>query len=199
MCLTNMRSTLNGGVKAPWFIYLFWVNNFFVDPQVLYQFIDRYIEVLSISWTIFWVSCSIEHLKCRTKEQCFFLSVPLYATSPIGQFLDSFGRWTGVSFVVFVWFFSRKTSLETMYFWDSHLAISLSDSLPALHVRESETDSKYWIPDSCQWNLDSGFQLLEEFWIPWPQIPDFKTQDSKFHRQKFPNSLSRGKCRLRSV
>ena len=50
-----------------------------------------------------------------------------------------------MSFVVFVWFFSRTTSLETMYFWDSHLAISLSDSLPALHVRESKTDSRYWI------------------------------------------------------
>ena len=31
----------------------------------------------------------------------------------------------------------------------------------------------YWIPDLCQWNLDSGFQSSVGFWIPNPRIPGF--------------------------
>ena len=40
-------------------------------------------------------------------------------------------------------------------------------------------DSRQWIPDLCQCNLDSGFQSLAEFWIPRavfriprPRVPD---------------------------
>ena len=50
-----------------------------------------------------------------------------------------------------------------------------------------------WIPDTgfrnfCQWNLDSGIQSLAGFRITWAGIPDSKAQDSRCHRQKFPNS-----------
>ena len=80
------------------------------------------------------------------------------------------------------------------------------------HVRESKTswDSGFQVLDSSlgQWNLDSGFQSLVGFRIPWavfriPKhrirdsfscIPDSKAQKSGFHRQKFrtfrnPDSL----------
>ena len=78
------------------------------------------------------------------------------------------------------------------------------------HVRESKTswdsgfdavDSGFQVMDSslCQWNLDSGSQLLVGFQIPWavfriPKhriqdffscIPDSKAQKSGFHKQKF--------------
>ena len=36
----------------------------------------------------------------------------------------------------------------------------------------------------CQWNLDSGFQFLVGFRIPW--APESKAQDSRFHKQNFP-------------
>ena len=78
------------------------------------------------------------------------------------------------------------------------------------YVRESKTswdsgfhavDSGFQVLDSslCQWNLDSGFQLLVGFQIPWavfriPKhriqdsfscIPYSKAQKSGFHKQKF--------------
>ena len=52
------------------------------------------------------------------------------------------------------------------------------------HIRESKTvldsgfhavDSRFQVLDSslCQWNLDSGFQSLEEFRIPLAHFPSF--------------------------
>ena len=79
------------------------------------------------------------------------------------------------------------------------------DILP--YVRESRTvlysgfhtvDSGFQVLDSsiCQWNLDSEFQLLVQFQIPWavfrfpkPRIPDSMSKiflDSRFHKHKFP-------------
>ena len=79
------------------------------------------------------------------------------------------------------------------------------DILP--YVRESRTvlysgfhtaDSGFQVLDSsiCQWNLDSEFQLLVGFQIPWavfrfpkPRIPDSMSKifpDSRFHKHKFP-------------
>ena len=75
------------------------------------------------------------------------------------------------------------------------------------HVRESKTvldsgfhavDFGFQLLDSslCRWNLDSGFQSLVGFRIPWPEfqipkrrIPDSPTQispDSEPHKQKYP-------------
>ena len=59
----------------------------------------------------------------------------------------------------------------------------------SVHIRESktvldsgfhDTGSGLQVLDSsiCQWNLDSGFQSLVGFRIPW-------AQDSGFHKQKF--------------
>ena len=89
----------------------------FVDPQVLYRFIECYNEVVSINrekffsflldltfempdkWTVFLpVGSVLSHFPHRSLE-----------------FLDSFRTRTGVSSVVFVWFFSRSTSLESVY------------------------------------------------------------------------------------
>ena len=54
----------------------------------------------------------------------------------------------------------------------------------------------------CHWNLDSGFQLLVRFRIPWavfqipkPRIPDSTCKvflDSWFHGKNFPDSLTWG-------
>ena len=48
----------------------------------------------------------------------------------------------------------------------------------------------------CQCNLDSGFESLVGFRIPW--APESKAQDSRFHKQNFPgfrnpDSLAWGK------
>ena len=45
-----------------------------------------------------------------------------------------------------------------------------------LNSTPSIPDSRYWIPNRCQWDLDSGFQSLVEFLELY----------SGFHKQKFP-------------
>ena len=73
--------------------------------------------------------------------------------------------------------------------FDPGLANSVSKVLSP-NVRESKTvlDSGFQVLDSslCQWNLDSGFQSLMEFGIPWavfqiqkPKIPDFTYKISR--------------------
>ena len=47
-----------------------------------------------------------------------------------------------------------------------------------------DLDSGYWIADSCQWNLDAGFQSSVGFRIRWVLIPDSKAQDTT--SKKFP-------------
>ena len=47
-----------------------------------------------------------------------------------------------------------------------------------------DLDFGYRILDSCQWNLDSGFQSLVGFRIRWVVIPDSKAQDTT--SKKFP-------------
>ena len=52
-------------------------------------------------------------------------------------------------------------------------------------------DSWFQILDSgffCQWNLDSGIQSLAGFRVTWAGIANSKAQDSRCHKQKFPNS-----------
>ena len=74
----------------------------------------------------------------------------------------------------------------------------LCDWLVSPRARESKTvldsgfhtvDSGFQVLDSslCQWNLDSGFQLLVWFRIPYSLscIPDSKVQGSGFYKQKF--------------
>ena len=74
------------------------------------------------------------------------------------------------------------------------------------NVRESKKvlDSGFQVMDSslCHWNLDTGFQSLMRFRIPWavfripkPRIPDSTCKfflDSGCHSKNFPDSLTWG-------
>ena len=52
---------------------------------------------------------------------------------------------------------------------------------------------QYWIPDSCQWNLDSGFESLVGFWIPYAvfRIPKPRIPDSTIKISPIPDSTSK--------
>ena len=71
---------------------------------------------------------------------------------------------------------------------------SSSSSKTFLDFEFHAVDSRFrhWIPDHCQWNLDSGFQSLVGFRIPKPafRIPIPKTPNS---RSKYFQDIQDGK------
>ena len=71
---------------------------------------------------------------------------------------------------------------------------SSSSSKTVLDFEFHAVDSRFrhWIPDRCQWNLDSGFQSLVGFHIPKPvfRIPIPKTPNS---RSKYFQDIQDGK------
>ena len=121
MCLVYMRSNQKGGVKItlyfpPWslsmnhFVRLS-IHKFFTGslnvttksfPLIVNNFLGLLLDLtfeMPDKWTVFLpVGSVLSHFPHRS----------------LG-FLDSFRTRTGVSSVVFVWFFSRSTSLETVY------------------------------------------------------------------------------------
>ena len=121
MCLVNIRSTQKGGVKIaldfpPWslsvnhFVRLS-IHKFFTGslnvttksfPLIVNNFFSFLLDLtfeMPDKWTVFLpVGSVLSHFPHRSLE-----------------FLDSFRTRTGVSSVVFVWFFSRSTSLESVY------------------------------------------------------------------------------------
>ena len=80
-------------------------------------------------------------------------------------------------------------------------------------VRGSKTYLGFWIPRHgfrilgtgirilCQWNLDSGFQSLVGFQIPWAvfRIPKPRTPDSTANFSKIPNSTRKKFRGLRGI
>ena len=69
---------------------------------------------------------------------------------------------------------------------------SLSKTVLDFEFHAVDSRFRHWIPDHCQWNLDSGFQSLVGFRIPKPvfRIPIPKTPNS---RSKYFQDIQDGK------
>ena len=124
MCLVYMRSNQKGGVKItlyfpPWSLSM----NHFVRLSI-HKFFTGSLNVTTKSFPLI-VNIFGGFLIDLTFEMPDKWTVFLPVGSVLSHFphrslgfLDSFRTRTGVSSVMFVWFFSRSTSLETVYPFD---------------------------------------------------------------------------------
>ena len=118
MCLVNVRSTQKGITLdfPPWSLS---VNHFVRLP--IHKFFTGSLNVTTKSFPLL-VNNFLGFLLDLTFEMPDKWTVFVPVGSVLShfphrslEFLDSFRTRTGVSSVVFVWFFSRSTSLETVY------------------------------------------------------------------------------------